>query len=79
MNDEQLVKLRQLHIAAPVLLPLIKEKERLAYERLLYKFRDDGIVALQHVAECNAYSTLLEEINYQLQELENASKEHQHE
>lgn len=75
MDDEKLTQLRQLYVAAPVLLPLIQGKEKTAYERLLRTFRDHGEVALQYVAECNAYTTLLEEINYQLQELETASKE----
>lgn len=74
MKEEELVKARQLHISAPALLPMLEDSQKLAYDKLLRHFRDTGEVKVAMVAECNAYSTILEDIQYKLQELENLSK-----
>ena len=71
MTDEQIIEAKQIYVAAPVLLPMIKEKQETAYQRLLHKFRNDGEVSLAQVAECNAYTILLEEVTYKINSLKN--------
>jgi hypothetical protein len=69
MTEEQKIQARQLHVAAPVLLPIIQEKCETAYQKLLRNYRDHGEVSLAMLAECSAYDSIKEDIEYKLQEL----------
>lgn len=70
---DELNELRMLNLTAHVLLPLVEEKRKQSYEKLLGDFRHNHSANIALVAECNAYSSLIEEIHYKLKTFENLS------
>ena len=75
MTPDELGEARVLAMAAHAIIPLIEARKEIAYERLLGDFRNGGTSNLALVAECNAYSSILEDINHKLQSYEQLSKE----
>ncbi len=71
MTQEELNEARVLHMTAHALLPLLEEKHEHAYDRLLGAFRSGSTENLALLAECNAYRSLIEEVNYKLAALGN--------
>lgn len=70
MTEQAIQDAKVLHVSAPTLLPMIEKLQRESYEKLLGHFRDKGETHMGYVAECNAYSTILDEINGKLISLE---------
>jgi hypothetical protein len=75
MSPEELNEARVLAMAAHAIIPLIEDRKQLAYERLLASFRNSAQANIALVAECNAYSSILEDIHNKLQSYENVTKE----
>ena len=75
MSPEELSEARILSLAAHAIIPLIERRKQVAYERLLGDFRNGGKSNLALVAECNAYSSILDDINNKLSSYENVTKE----
>lgn len=63
--------------SAPALIPLIQSLHDLSYDKLLTGFRSGEKDNLALVAECNAYKTIIEEINYKINNLEAHFKKEQ--
>jgi hypothetical protein len=75
MTPEELSEARVLSLAAHAIIPLIEERKQIAYERLLASFRNSSQANIALVAECNAYSSILEDINNKLNSYETLTKE----
>lgn len=75
MQQDRLNRLRTLQMVAHILIPMIEERHNEAYERLLGDFRNGSTENLARIAECNAYMSLLEEIRFNIAELENYKEE----
>jgi len=59
---ETLNEARQFYLAAPVMMPLIERRKRIAYERLLAKHRDGDTNVLNLVSELSVLNDLENEI-----------------
>lgn len=70
MTNQDIQDAKVLHVAAPTLLPMIEALQKTSYENMLRHFREKGETHMGYLAECNAYTTILEEINYKLRNLE---------
>ena len=66
LTDKEMDQLHILSVSAHALLPLVQEKKELAYIRLLQHFREHKEANLGLVAQCNAYTELIEDINVKL-------------
>lgn len=75
LSSEQLNEYRVLHITASSLLPLLEKRKEVAYQKLIGEFRNSKTADLALVAECNAYTSLLDEIGSKLAAYERLSKE----
>lgn len=75
MNSDQLNEARVFSMTAHVIIPLLEERKKNAYERLLGEFRNSKTASLTLVAECNAYSSILDEINTKIQMYEHQTEE----
>jgi hypothetical protein len=75
MTPDEINEARVLHLAAHAIIPLIEERKQIAYERLMGDFRNSRTANLALVAECSAYTSILEDIHNKLQSYENLSKE----
>jgi len=75
MTDQELNDMRMLSLSAHVLVPLITSLHEQAYDKLLSSFRNGSTECNQLIATCNAYKTLLEEIEIKLNNYENMEKE----
>lgn len=65
---------RILAMAAPTLLPILQSRRDSAYERLLGEFRQGNTNNLAMVAECNAYSSIIEDITTIIKTLDHKEK-----
>lgn len=71
MTDEQrdhLAELKTFAWAAPLLLPLIQKRKRIAFELLLSDFRQGKREQVEKIAELNAYAMIEMELNQKIQE-----------
>jgi len=75
LTQEQLNEYRQLHLVASVLLPMLEQKKEMAYRRLVGDFRNTKSANLALVAECSAYSSIMDDINAKLKNYERLTKE----
>lgn len=75
ITQEQMEDYRLTHLTAQVLLPLLEKKQQVAYSRLMGEFRNSRTADLALVAECNAYTSILEEITSKIKIYERLSKE----
>lgn len=66
MTDEErhreITETRQFYIGAPVILPLIQQRKRVAFERLMSKHKEGATDYLALVAELNVLNDLEREI-----------------
>jgi uncharacterized iron-regulated protein len=70
MTERDIHVAKTLHVAASGLLPILEEMQTNAYDNLLMEFRNGKVDNLARIAECNAYNTVIEEINYRIKRLE---------
>jgi len=75
MNEQEINEMRMLSLSAHVLVPMIEDLHKYAYEKLLAEFRNGNIECVALIATCNAYKMLLEEIEIKLNNYENMEKE----
>ena len=67
MTNEELIEARMLGLAAPTLLPLLENKKRVAFERLLGRFQSGETDFLALVAELNTLHTMEREIRIKME------------
>jgi len=79
MTDQEVQESRAFYLAAPVLLPMLERRKRIATEKLLSAFREGRTDLLALTSELNAYVGLEQEIkqleaNYKTLEEQNANR-----
>lgn len=70
MTDEQITEARILSTSAHTLIPLIRDLHQVSYDKLIGSFRGGEKDNIALIAECSAYRTILEEIEYKLKRLD---------
>lgn len=69
MTENELGEAKQLSVAAGPVLNMLEGLRKTAYYKMLSDFRLGKSDHLAKVAECNAYTTIMEEIEYKLKRL----------
>jgi len=77
MTTDELNEMRVLYLAASAIIPLLETRHKDAYDKLLGEFRQGETNNLARLAECNAYSSILEDISCKIQNYENLEGESQ--
>jgi len=71
---ERIAEARQLSVAAPILLPMLERRKRMAYQSMLADYRDGRIPSHNHIATMFVIESIMSEIHSKLNDL-NMSKE----
>jgi len=64
---EKISEARRFYMAAPVIVPMLEKRHKLALQRLMGKYRDGETDYINVIAELYTLSTLLNEIRIQEQ------------
>jgi len=75
LTQEQINEFRQLGMVASILIPMLEQKKESAYRKLIGGFRNDKSANLALVAECSAYTSIIDDVNAKLNHYERLTKE----